>query len=768
MTVADLITDRVDSTCDAFETLWNSGDTPRVEQFLPPRSDPEFHVMLVELLGLELDFRRLRGETPEFGEFARRFPSDLLLLAEFDLGPVRLDQSVDPAVPAARVANFRLEEQLGTGTYGTVWRAWDSQLERTVALKLPRFGFAPEDDLARFLKEARAVAALNHPNIVSLHAAGCDAGKVYLAFEYIDGADLRKWLRDNRIEPVRAAQLCGQIADALEHAHRRGIIHRDLKPANILIDRVGEPHVTDFGLAKRLAAADSTASGAHVLGTPVYMSPEQADGNSKHVDARTDVYSLGVILYELLTGRVPFEGDQAAVFRGVLTGDAVPPRQLRPEIPRDLETVCRKAMARDRDDRYGTVAELAADLRRAAGSQPILGKPPRRISSGGIWSRRRFAGLALATLPVLGYAMWTGGPRREGRRVRMTTDPVGASLYFIPLNPATEVPEPDRIIHVGISPVETYLPPGDYLVEAVLDHERFHEAIRNVPEPGVTIPPAGAHRASPLMADGVIMIPRIHIRPLSDFQHMARVEGSHHFEMGVPGSTIVPRHVRSVPPFLMSPVEFTWGNYRAFNGGRLHRPLVEEEHPNDCAMEIQFDGAVGMAERSGGRLPHEAEWEFAATLGGTLPIGSAFPQNQNEDERFGPVGAPGDNDRIDLDRRVPIFGLRSNVAEWTINRMSIYPMSGLSGVTLIEAKGDHRIVRGGSFRIENHNAFPLNVPCDPRERQSMFRYETARGLGFRYVRSVAPRLTSKDFVQIVEPAAPIDSRKLRSDLRSEG
>ena len=753
MTGADLITDRVDSTCDEFETLWNSGTTPRVEQFLPPRSDPEFQTMLAELLGLELDFRRARGEAPAFDEYAARFPADLLILAGFELGPIRVE-SADEGSPPPCVAGFQLEEHLGAGTFGTVWRARDLQLQRTVALKLPRVGrFAPEEDLQHFLREAQAAARLNHPNIVRLHSAGMDDGRVFLAIEYVEGPNLREWLALNWPEPVVAARLCASIADGLAHAHRHDVIHRDLKPANLLIDREGEPHITDFGLAKRLSAAESTVSGMHVLGTPAYMSPEQAEGNSRHVDARTDIYSVGVILYELLTGRVPFEGDHAGILRGMLEGKPIPPRQLRPDISADLEAVCLKAMARDREARYGTAAELAADLRRVIEGEPVLTRRPARSPKTRLLTRRQFASLALATAPVLGYAMWAGTPRREGRHIRITTDPVGAELWFIPLDPATEEPQPERIIYCGRSPVDTYLPPGDYLVEAVLDSERFQESIRCVPDPRVTIPFAHSHRSSRIHPDKSVDLPRIAIRTPSNFNQLAHIAGSPHFEMGVPGSTVAPRHARSVPPFLMSPVEFTFGNYRAFNGGRLTPPRVEAEHPDDVAMDLNFDGAVAMAERSGGRLPHEAEYEFVATLGGASPLGAVVDGPSSGAGRFGPVGEG--NDRIDLDPRVPIFGLCSNVAEWMINRAGVYPGGKAEQGAPIDEIGDFRIVRGGRFRTdENGRPVLVEAPCDPRARETMFRYRNFQGLGFRFVRSPAPRLRPEDFVRVIasEPA----------------
>ncbi len=373
-----------------------------------------------------------RGETPDLSEYAERYPQIASVLPQV-LPVLRMIQGMasgDLTAGASFTApcalgEFQLQREIGRGGMGVVYEAIQVSLGRKVALKiLPMVPGADARQLARFQIEAQVAAALHHPHIVPIFAVGCDQGVHYYAMQLIEGRCLAAMLAEqrkadepgssgparanarspDRLSPFAAADLAIQAALALEHAHVLGVLHRDIKPANLLLGADGHLWVTDFGLARMQGTGDLTNSG-DLLGTVRYMSPEQATGG-RILDARTDVYSLGATLYELLTGRRAFDGnDSQELIRKITCDEPVPPRKLDPNIPRDLETIVGKAMAKEPERRYATAQDFADDLRRFREDRPILARRPTALGRITRWSRRHRKATAAGTALLFVFAL---------------------------------------------------------------------------------------------------------------------------------------------------------------------------------------------------------------------------------------------------------------------------------------------------------------------------------------------------------------------------
>ncbi len=457
---------QIDAVCRRFETDWREGRRPRIEDYFEAQTGRARELVLLELIALERELRAERGETFVSAEYLERFPGQSRIVAEALQGSKRLASAardravVDgptlgpdacrkppiteadspapgvplgpetvalPSAPGGDTVDLTATEQTGDqpdtvsyfgdyviirelarGGMGVVYKARQVKLNRVVALKMILAGqLAGEADVKRFHLEAEAAANLDHPGIVPIYEVGMHEGQHYFSMGYVDGQSLAHRVATGPLSPRDAAQLLGQVAEAVQYAHERGVVHRDLKPANVLLDAKGQPKVTDFGLAKKLEGDSGLTASGQVMGTPSYMPPEQAEGRAD-VGPLADVYSLGAVLYHLLTGRPPFQSARVMdTLLQVLEREPVPPRQLNRDVPRDVETICLKCLRKDPSHRYGSARELGADLQRFLDGEPIAARPVSGRERMVKWCRRH-PSIAALTLGIVLVAMVGG------------------------------------------------------------------------------------------------------------------------------------------------------------------------------------------------------------------------------------------------------------------------------------------------------------------------------------------------------------------------
>ena len=377
------------------------------------------------------------GGTPE--EVCRAYPE---LLSQVRAGWERLcavetevdalfphSTSLNGAGPSAllpaelpRIRGYEMQGILGRGGMGVVYKAWHLRLNRAVAVKMLLAGvYARTEELERFLREAEAVAGLRHVNVVQVHDVGDLNGQPYFTMEFVEGGSLAQKLAGMPQPAGQAAALVATVAEAIQMAHSSGVIHRDLTPANILLTADGTPKITDFGLARRMENGGGLTLSGATLGTPSYMAPEQAQGQKGAIGPGADVYALGAILYELLTGRPPFRAETAAAtLQQVLAEDPAPPSRLNSLVPRDLETICLKCLHKEPPRRYASAAALAEDLHRFGRGEPIVARPVGPLERGWRWCRRNpreaaLAGLALLAMLLVGSGLWWSDRQRTKR-----------------------------------------------------------------------------------------------------------------------------------------------------------------------------------------------------------------------------------------------------------------------------------------------------------------------------------------------------------------
>lgn len=727
----------IDSVCSKLQAAWErGGPPPQLVDFIDTIPEDSLGEALGRLIRVDISMHRRRGLAPETAKYESLISTlDVASKKKVESMLDALLDSPETVVPLVRIlGRYELRMEIGRGAFGNVYRSWDTELERFVAVKVPSARLTAEADRRLFLREAKAAAKLSADGIVRVLDFAVENDTAYIVFELIEGPSLATTIRHYRFEPLEAAALVAQVARSLSYAHSERVIHRDLKPGNILLDEHRRPWLTDFGLARVETDPETLHRTGQLLGTLQYMSPEQASG--KAVEERSDVYSLGVVLYELLTGHRPFDdGDQLSLVNLINHVEAAPVRNANPKVAIDLETICHKAISKHPDDRYQSAAELADDLDRFLTNEPILARPLSKFGR----LRRTIerhpvnAVLLLAVVIVTGVAAAAVSrpakeivrekivevpPIRDGRLpVQFVTEPTGASLTLIRLDDELHEPDPSTLQKLpGRTPLTHRLEEGFYLVVATLDDGRFHEVIRRVPEVETRRRGIGPAIMSWEFTDGRVEYVSPLVIPDSPTLDMAMCEP--HVNAG-----------------LNAPFYVATNEYR--NSDVTRRDWLDakgERHPEgdhqirNLPFRTEYWIAAQIAERAGGRLPSLLEWNALISVLPDSPC-VMVPEIRDVDADSCDV--------IQLDK--PVLGIAGNVPEWLSTRAGEMVFDLPPGASGILPSWGARQYIGGST---------VDYPLDYVEQRGTLT-TTSRiefdAVGFRVVRSAKPRTSPTDF-----------------------
>jgi len=623
-----------------------------------------------------------------------------------ELGKTRTISYVEEPVlpkPGDQIGHFRIERELGKGGFGSVYSAFDLQLQRRVAIKIPRMAEMQQWQADVFVREARTAAQLRDPNIVGVHEVGRDKDRVYIVSDLIDGVTLREWIEESRPDPRMAARMLAKISRAVHRAHLGGIIHRDIKPRNILIDRHVEPHITDFGLAKRETPDEVTlAADGQVIGTPAYMSPEQITGRSQQADARTDVYALGVVLYEMLTGIRPYRGDSDLLINEITSGNPTPPRVIDSTVPRDIEAICLRAMSRDPANRFASAADLADDLERFLAGEPTRARPPGSLKKSLLLLNRHRYLMALAGMllfALLGWALILLRPPGERLadapaplKVRLLYEPPDAQVQLYEFREQEESRIALRVPVEGITEInggtgELQLPGGMYQIR--LTHPRFGKQtfLRRVPDTLSETRLRGpqfdwAFNNYERLGEEEIKWQVLKMKPRTvidtntiklDSTVLKRVPGGV-FLSGAESdlrndSAQFPAKNVEMPTFFAGETEVTVAEFQRVMGFLPAEAKADKLSPDQPVPFVTWSAAVEYCERVGGRLPSFDEFVYTCNRGQTrFPWGNEVGAATVWQEPACKLPA------FDVTPSEPaIFNLYSSQLEWTADRF-VFPV----------------------------------------------------------------------------------------------